>query len=477
MAVHNGFGGGGLGNLGDGAIRNQQRSLRYLREGGPTSIRFTLGRVWETMRPYRLHLLIGTLITLVGVGLGLLPPLLIRSLIDTALPHRDMHAAIWLGVSLLLLPAGNALLTLGQNYLSALVAQGVIADLRMQLYRHIQSLGLEFFTWTRAGEIQTRFFNDAGSLQNVLTQSFLGTVANFMTLCGTLVIMFIIDWKLAIVATLALPAFVLPVLHFGRKRYEAVERAQKALADLSVILEETLTLSGALVIKTFGTEKREAQRFAVKNNIARQEQIHQQLVGQWLTVVVQGLAALGSAILYTYGAYLVIMHQIALGTIVAFATYLVQLYSPASSLAGSQMTLLGGLAIFDRLFQVLDVPVSVPEPLQPRLLPAKLQEGISFEHVHFRYPTTTFDSSVRAKEAIYEQRKKPEVLHDISFSELMHGQTVIAIAHRLSTIQRANQILVVQHRRIVERGRHEQLLHHSGLYQQLYEAQFVATQA
>jgi ATP-binding cassette subfamily B protein len=634
MALRNGFGGGGMG---EGALRNQQRSLRYLREGGPGNIRSALGRVWVTMRPYRLHLIIGTLIMLIGVGLGLLPPLLIRSLIDTALPQRNMHMVLLLGAGLLLLPLGSALLVLGQNYLSVLVAQGVIADLRMQLYKHIQSLGLEFFTWTRAGEIQTRFFNDAGSLQNVLTQSFLGTIANFMTLIGTLIIMFLIDWKLAIAAALALPAFALPVLHFGRKRYEAVERSQKALGELSVVLEETLSLSGALVIKSFGTEKREAQRFAGKNEVARHEQVHQQLVGQWLTVVVQGLAALGPAVLYTYGAYLVIMHQMALGTIVAFATYLVQLYSPASSLAGSQMTLLGGLAIFARLFQVLDLPVSVPEPAEPRPLAVAQPAGITFEQVHFQYPTTTFQSSARAKEELHEgvQHKKPEILHDISFkaplgqltalvgpsgagkstilslaarfydpsqgavclngvplsaiageqlreqvavvtqevflfhaslrenicygvpdatpeqvdavvdaaqlrdvlaylpsgldtmvgergyrlsggekqrvaiarallrqapyllldeatssldsqaeqkiqralSELIQGRTVIAIAHRLSTIQRANQILVVEHGQIVERGTHEELLRYSGLYQRLYEAQFAAAQA
>ena len=222
---------------------------------------------------------------------------------------------------------------MGQNYLSIVIAQGMIADLRDRLYRHVQSLGLDFFTWSRAGEIHTRFLNDAGGLQNVLTQSFLGTFANLITLVGTLAIMIVINWKLALITAVALPTFALPILHFGQRRYKAMER--------------------------------ETQRFDTVNTSVRTEQVSQLLVGQWLSVVVQSLAAIGPALLYTYGAFLIITHQIALGTIVAFATYLTQLYAPASSLAGANATLLGGLALFDRVFQYLEIPVSVPEPATP----------------------------------------------------------------------------------------------------------------
>jgi ATP-binding cassette subfamily B protein len=338
---------------------------------------------------------------LAGVGLGLIPPLLIRALIDVAIPTRNLRLAILLGSGIFLLPVGGALLSLGQNIISAQVAQGVIADLRMQLYRRIQSLGLEFFTWTRAGEVHSRFFNDAGGLQNVLTQSFLGTVANLLTVVGTLAIMTTLNWRLALAALVALPSFAVPVLHFGRKRYAAVQKAQVALGQLSVVLEETLSLSGAVVVKSFGAEEREIAAFNAVNRQVQQAQVEQTLVGQWLAVVVQGLAALGPAILYAYGAYLVINGEVALGTVVAFATYLAQLYSPASSLAGANATLLGGLALFDRVFQILDLVPSLPEPATPRTLPSVPTEGISFERVSFRYPRA-------APEA-------PEVLDDVSF--------------------------------------------------------------
>ena len=339
--------GGGMGGM--ATLWQQQRSMRYLSEGKP-DISGTLALVWQALRGYRRQLVLGTLVTILGVGVGLIPPLLIRELIDTAIPRHDLTLILLLGGGLILFPVGSALLGLGQNYLSIVIAQGMIADLRERLYRHVQSLGLEFFTWTRAGEIHTRFLNDAGGLQNVLTQSFVGTFANLITLVGALVIMLSIDWRLALVTALALPAFAFPILHFGRQRYAAMERAQAALGDLSVSLEETLSLSGAIVVKSFGTEEREAGRFNVVNERVRREQVAQLVVGQWLSVVVQSLAALGPALLYTYGAYLVITHQVALGTIVAFATYLAQLYAPASSLAGAERD-----------------PAGRPRPLRPRL--------------------------------------------------------------------------------------------------------------
>src|SRR5579864_9525812 len=225
--------GGGMGSGGMMTLWQQQRSMRYLSDGKPDIAR-TLRLVWQALRVYRRQLVLGTLVTMLGVGVGLIPPLLIRELIDTAIPKHQLSLILLLGSGLLLFPVGGALLGLGQNYLSIVIAQGMIADLRERLYRHVQSLGLEFFTWTRAGEIHSRFLNDAGGLQNVLTQSFLGTFANLITLVGTLVVMVSINWQLTLIAIVALPTFAFPILHFGRRRYTAMERAQEALGELSV---------------------------------------------------------------------------------------------------------------------------------------------------------------------------------------------------------------------------------------------------
>jgi ATP-binding cassette, subfamily B, bacterial len=600
-----------LGGVGMGGIWQQRQSLSYLKEGKPDVPR-TLARVWNLLRSYSWQMILTTVVILLGVGVGLVPALLIRELIDTAIPQHNFQMVLLLGLGMLIFPLLGALLGLVQNYLSTVVSQGLIADLRNQLYRHVQYLGLDFFTWTRAGEIQTRFVNDASAIQNVVSQSFMGTLSNLVTVIGTLIVMFVVNWQLSIAAALALPAFAFPVLYFGKRSYKAVENAQRALGEMSVVLEETMGLSGALVIKSFGTQIREFLRFRKANRDVRSTQLEQALVTQWASVVVQSLAALGPAVLYTYGAYLVITHQVALGTIVAFATYLAQLYRPASSLAGANSTILGGLALFDRVFQFLDLPQSVQESEHPQPLPAKPTQGIAFENVSFAYvngPEVLHDVSfvapvgkltalvgpsgagkstilslaarfydpssgavkldgidlrdisnddLRSRVAVVTQdvflfhislrenlcygapevseaelhtaiaaaqlqdlverlpdgldtivgergyrlsggekqrvaiarallRRAPYLLLDEATSSLdsqaerliqqaldtlLQGRTVIAIAHRLSTIQRAEQILVVDQGRIVERGTHETLLQQSGLYQHLYEAQF-----
>ncbi|HCI80846.1 MAG TPA: multidrug ABC transporter ATP-binding protein, partial [Ktedonobacter sp.] len=395
--MYNGMMGPGRGvGMGMGAIYRQRQTLSYLQEGKP-DVRRTVRRLWSVVTPYRWKFIVGTLLLLGGVALGLIPPLLIRQIIDKAIPSRNMSLVVLLGVGMIFFPVLSALLGLVQNYISVLVAQSMIADLREQLYKHIQSLGIDFFTWTRGGEIQSRFLNDAAALQSVLTQSFLGTLSNLITILGALVIMATINWQLALVAALVLPTFAYPVLHFGKRTYTATEQTQKALGRLSTLLEETLNLSGVLVIKTFGTEKHELRRFQNENQQVRQTQVVQALIGQWAAVVLQGLAAIGPACLYVYGAYLVISHAIPLGTVVAFAAYLAQLYRPASSLAGANTTILGGLALFDRLFQVLDIEPTVKPAKNPKPLPATSTNGMAFENVKFHYSDG------------------PDVLHDVSF--------------------------------------------------------------
>jgi ATP-binding cassette subfamily B protein len=394
--MYHGMGPGRAVGAGMGAIWRQRQTLSYLKEGKP-DVRRTLRRLWNVVIPYRWQFFGGTLLMLGGVALGLIPPLLIRQLIDVAIPARNMQLVILLGVGMIFFPILSALLGLLQNYVSILVAQKMIADLREQLYQHIQSLGIDFFTWTRGGEIQSRFLNDAAALQGVLTQSFLGTLSNLITIIGALFIMVTINWQLALLSALVLPTFAYPVLHFGQRTYSATERAQQALGRLSTVLEETLTLSGALVVKIFGTEKHELERFHEANQDVCKTQVAQALLGQWAAVVVQGLAAFGPALLYAYGAYLVITHAIPLGTVVAFAAYLTQLYRPASSLAGANTTILGGLALFDRIFNVLDIEPTVKATTNPQPLPPTPSQGMAFEHVTFHYPNG------------------PDVLHDISF--------------------------------------------------------------
>ena len=195
-----------------------------------------------------------------------------------------------------------------------------------------------------------------------------------------------INWQLTLATAIALPLFALPMLYFGRRTYNATTKSQHALDQLSTVLEETISLSGALVVKTFGTAEREEQRFGSVNQEVKQTQLEQALLGQWANVAIQALAALGPAILYTYGALLVIWHEVPLGTVVAFAAYLTQLYRPASSLANANATVMGGMALFDRIFQVLNLKPTLRRSHRIYTpLPAKPTQGIEFQQVSFHY--------------------------------------------------------------------------------------------
>lgn len=385
--------------LGGGPLRTvweQRRSLRYLEEEGRPA-RETARRLLRVLRPHAPRLALALGLTLLGVLSGLVPPLLIRQIIDTAVARHDPRLLLELAGGLVLFPAAGALLSLGQNYLNAVVSLGLIHDLRTALYEHGQRLGLDFFTHTPAGEIHSRLVNDLNAVQQVLRTILTGPFVNALTILFTLATMFALNWELALASVLVLPAFALPVVTFGQRGYDAIKETQEALANLTAHLEETLTLSGVVVVRSFGMRRKEAQRFRAFSLAVRDAQVRQSMVGQWLACVVAVMSALGPALVYGLGGFLVFSGQVRLGTVVAFSTYLVQLYNPASSLAGSNTTLLGGLALFDRIFRFLDLPAGLAEAKAPKTLPVG-PLTLEYREVRFAY------------------RGAEEVLHGVSFT-------------------------------------------------------------
>ncbi|HUW65110.1 MAG TPA: ABC transporter ATP-binding protein [Spirochaetia bacterium] len=397
MSVHGpmGLGGGPL-----RAVWEQRRSLGYLEEGSrPT--KETARRVLGVLRPHAGKLLVALGLTLLGVLIGLVPPLLMRQIIDVGIVDHNLKLIYYLAAGLVLFPAARAITAVGQNYLNAVVSLSVVHDLRTAMYEHGQRLGIDFFTRTPGGEIHSRLVNDLNSMQQTLNTTMTGPFVNALTIIFTLATMVALDWRLALLSALVLPAFALPVLSFGRRTYDAVTHTQEALSHLTAHLEETLTLSGIIVVKSFGTRQREADRFRDLSRRVRDARVKQSMIGQWLVLVVSVMSALGPALLYGYGGYLIVTAKVQLGTIVAFSTYLVQLYNPASSLAGSNTTLIGGLALFDRIFRFLDAEIDVREPAVPAPFPAIpgiTPVGLEYADVHFSY------------------RKDEETLHGISFT-------------------------------------------------------------
>ncbi|CAB1129199.1 Multidrug ABC transporter ATPase [Candidatus Hydrogenisulfobacillus filiaventi] len=373
------------------ALWQQQQAREYLKNGRPAWGPVTR-RAAGLFRPYRAAVAGGLGLAALTVGLGLVPPLLIRRILDRSLPAHDIHAILVLSALMVAVTAAQAVAGWAEHYLAAVVAQGVILSLRRQLFAHLEAMGLAFFVGRRGGNLHSRFVNDLGSLQNVLAQALLGTVQNVLTVGLTLTVMFVLNWRLTLAATAALPAFALPVIYFGRRRYEAVRETQEALERMTGVLEEALALPGILAVKGFGAEARELARFSAEAEAVRRAQVRQTAVTQWMMVIIQSLAALGPGLLFGYGAFLIIRHQVQLGTVVAFATYLLRLYAPASSLAGTNATLLGAVALFERIFAFLDLPVEVADPPRPRPLPAVPRDGLCFEGVSFRYPGSATDA-------------------------------------------------------------------------------------
>ncbi len=392
-------------------IWRQQRNLGEWKTSEPFNVRRTARRIWkEVLRPYQ-WILAGVLFFVaISAGLGLIPPLLLRTLIDQAIPQGRLILVWQLAAAMLIVPIVIGGLSALENYLNVIVSQRIMFDLRNRLYHHGQLLGLEFFTETRSGEIHSRFLNDVGALQQVLSGTLVSIFSNILTLTFTMVTMFFLNWHLAIISVLALPSFAFPVLHFGRRRYEAVTESQKALSTLTMLLEETLSLSGQIMMKGFGTQKQERKRFQEGNEGVRRALVRQSLIGQWMSVAVQVLSSIGPALLYGYGGYLAVSGQVKIGTVVAFTAYLARLYAPASSLAGVNTTLMGGLALFDRIFRFIDLPVSVSFPHPGLSLPRELPRDIP---------------AVELNRVTFGYGQDHPVLHDLSF-EVKTG-TLVAL--------------------------------------------------
>jgi ATP-binding cassette subfamily B protein len=595
----------------------------------------TVRRIAAFFRPYRgrVTVVLGTIV--VTSLLGLINPYLLKLLIDEALPRRDFgQLNLFVGL-MILVPIVSGLIGLGHSYLNNVIGQHVMQDLRNALYIHLQRLPLRFFTETRTGEIQSRLANDVGGVQSVVTDTASSVFANLVIVISTVGAMLIIDWRLTALSLGILPFFLYLTYRVGKVRRQVAGLTQESLADISAITEETVSVSGMLLTKTFGRQEQAVGRFRVANARLAGLQIRQSMVGRWFFMIVGTVFSITPAFVYWLAGWLAINGDPSaptIGDIVAFTTLQSRLFFPLGQLLNVQVEVQGALALFDRIFEYLGLPVEIEDaPDAVALDAASVRGEISFRHVSFRYPTTAAagsagDGSARAlpfgledvdfnarpgelvalvgpsgagkttvtyllprlydvdagavqidgvdvrrlrlaslgavigfvtqetflfhasvadnlrfaksdatdhelevaarlaaihdrihqlpngydtlvgergyklsggeKQRIALARvllKDPRILVldeatsaldtvserliQTAIERVMRGRTTIAIAHRLSTILRADQILVLDGGRIVERGRHDELLRRGGLYEQLYREQFLSAPA
>ncbi len=359
--------------------------LRYDEsKGQPRVDRQLLRRALGYARSYWAFVLLVLVAIVVTSLLGLIPPLLYRDLIDNVLPNRNFARLNLLALGMIGIPLLNGLIGVGQRYLSARMGEGIIFDLRQEMYAHLQRMSLRFFTHTKSGEIISRLNNDVVGAQSAVTGTLPNIVTNVITLATTLAVMISIEWRLALLSVVVLPLFLLPARRVGRILRNIRRRAMEYNADMSNIIGETLGINGALLVKTFGRQRHEVERFRETNRKVRDIGVRRALVGRWFFLGLGIASAIGTALIYWVGGHLVLSEAITVGTIVAFAAYLTRLYGPISALSNVQVEFATSMVSFERVFEYLDLPQEIQD--RPGAVELDGAAGhVRFENVSFSY--------------------------------------------------------------------------------------------
>ena len=256
----------------------------------------------------------------------------------------------------------SGLLGVGQRYLSAIVGEGVIYDLRVALYGHLQHMSLRFFTHTKTGELMSRLNNDVGGAQRAVTGTFVDLVTNVVTLVFVLAIMLRLEWRLTLLAVAVLPLFLIPARVLGRRVRGVVREQMMYNAEMNAMMEETLNVSGALLVKLFGRTLSEVMRFSERAARVRQAGVRQAFLMRWFFLTVGLISAVGTALVFWAGGMLVLQGTFTLGTVVAFTAYLGMLYGPLSALTNARVDFATSMVSFERVFEALDLPEEIAQP-------------------------------------------------------------------------------------------------------------------
>ena len=353
----------------------------------------TMRRVFRIFGPYRQHVSFVLLAIIAASFIGLANPILLKLIIDRAIPRGDMSLlTIYVGL-MILAPIIGGLIGVGQTYLSNLIGQRVMRDIRMQLYSHLQGMAMRFFTTTRTGEIQSRLSNDVGGVQNVVTNTAGSVVSNFTTVISTVVAMLIISVELTVLSFALMPVALYLTYKVGQKRRIISTETQRTMADMTSMVEETLSVSGVLLTKTYGRQSYEINRFDDENERLAALQIRQQMIGRWFFMIVGTFFSIAPALAYWLAGRSIINAESAgqaaaltIGDLVAFTTLQSRLFFPLGQLLNVQVEIQGALALFDRIFEYLDKPHDITDrPGATVLDPATVHGHVRYEHVDFKY--------------------------------------------------------------------------------------------
>lgn len=337
-------------------------------------------RILALFRPYRARLFTVLALIAFSAGLGMVTPFLLRDILDVAIPdNRDGLLAALVG-GMIAISVVTGILGVGQTWLTNVVGQQVMHDLRTQVYRHLQRLSLAFFTKTRTGEIQSRIANDIGGVQSVVTSTAASIVSNVTTVIASVVAMFLLDWRLALFSLALLPFFVYLARRVGNQRRKITTVKQGAMADISSLVQESLSVSGILLGKTMGRSAELANRFDRESANLADLEVRSRMAGRWMMSAIQTSFAVMPALVYLFAG--LAPGAASIGTIVAFTTLQTRLFFPVQSLLSVAVDIQTSTALFERVFEYLDLDVDI-EPGAKAL--GDVRGEVRFDHVWFRY--------------------------------------------------------------------------------------------
>jgi ATP-binding cassette subfamily B protein len=346
----------------------------------------SLRRIAALFKPYRARLTLLLSLIFLASGLGVLSPFLLREVLDKAIPERNTTLLTELVLGMIALSVLTGVIGVWQTWISNQVGQRVMHDLRAAVYAHLQRMSLAFFTRTRTGEVQSRIANDIGGVDNVVTSTATSIVQNVTTVVATVVAMFLLDWRLAVFSLFLSPFFIWLTRRVGEERRRIQAVTQSRLADMSTLVEESLSVSGILLGKTMGRGPELVRRFDGESSEIAELEVRSRMAGRWRMSTVQMTFAIMPALIYWFAgqSFASGSHAISIGTVVAFTTLQARLLFPIQSLLSVGLEVQTSLALFGRIFEYLDLPVDIVE--RPGALALTDVAGdVSFDGVFFRY--------------------------------------------------------------------------------------------
>src|SRR5665648_36273 len=354
-------------------------------------------RILSYFIPYwkRMLLVIGCII--VTSILGLVPPMLIKNIIDIALPQKDLKLLslfilVSIGITIIL-----GLVLVAQSYLSIWISKRIMLTMKNQMYAHLQRMSLNFYSTAKPGEIITRLTSDIDGIQDIFNSTIVNALSSIFVLISTAIVLVSMNWKLALVGMIILPTFIFPTRKVGKIKWKIATKSQEKISDLNQIIQETFSISGAILTKIFTKETYEYEKFQQINEEVTSLQIRESIVGRWFRMTITTFISIGPMLIYFYGGYLFIQGEISIGIIIAFVALLGRLYSPVSQLSNIHIDVTRSLALFTRIFEYFDQKQDIVD--NPHALNLAIIKGkVTFNKVNFSY------------------NHDVEVLEDISFS-------------------------------------------------------------